>query len=154
MLARCLPGLLPPLTRAESLETTKIYSRIALDAPVSLVTTPPFRAPHQRISSLALIGGGPLDRPEGLSLAHHGVLFLDELPGFIPETLAGLTKPLDEGVVDVEVLPGDHPTLPSRVTLAAAMTPCPCGYLGDMRRECECMGSPGEPPGPGAGISP
>jgi magnesium chelatase family protein len=145
MLAGCLPSLLPPLTRSESLEVTKIYSRVAVDAPTALHASPPFRAPHQSDRGLGLIGGGPRCRPGELSLAHHGVMFLDELPSFSPETLARLMKPLDEGVVEAGGPSVAYPALPSRLILVAAQTPCSCGNLGHPGRECECpCGAVGE----------
>lgn len=138
MLARRLPGLLPPLTHEEALAVTKIHS-IALDrAPAGLVTERPFRAPHHGISNPGMIGGGSgLPRPGEITLAHHGVLFLDELPEFQRGTLEALRQPLEEGLVMI-VRAYARLRFPARFQLLAAMNPCPCGHLGDSRHECEC----------------
>ncbi|MCZ6506878.1 MAG: YifB family Mg chelatase-like AAA ATPase, partial [Acidobacteria bacterium] len=138
MLARRLPGLLPPLSREEALEVTKIHS-IALDLPCAgLVSQRPFRAPHHGISNAGMIGGGAgVPRPGEITLAHRGVLFLDELPEFQRGALEALRQPLEEGHV---MLARAYARLrfPARFQLLAAMNPCPCGHLGDERHECEC----------------
>ncbi len=138
MLARRLPTILPPLTHAEAIEVTRIYSVAGhLTARGSLVTVRPFRTPHHSASLPALIGGGAVPRPGEASLAHLGVLFLDELPEFRRETLEALRQPLEEGRV---VVARAHATVvyPARCMLVAALNPCPCGYLGDSIRPCVC----------------
>lgn len=138
MLARRLPSLLPPLTRDEALAVTKIHS-IALDRPpAGLVSRRPFRAPHHGISLPGMIGGGAgVPRPGEATLAHHGVLFLDELPEFQRGTLEALRQPLEEGEVMI-VRAYARFCFPCRFQLLTAMNPCPCGHLGDPRHECEC----------------
>lgn len=138
MLARRLPTILPPLGPDEALEVTKIHSVAGLVPPgVGLLSVRPFRAPHHTTSRQALVGGGSIPRPGELSLAHHGVLFLDELPEFHRDALEVLRQPLEEGVITIARVQMSV-TLPARVMLAAAMNPCPCGYLGDARRPCGC----------------
>jgi magnesium chelatase family protein len=137
MLARRLPSLLPPLTRTESIEVTKIHSLVAQTPPKGLVRTRPFRSPHSGISSAALIGGGGIPRPGEISMAHLGVLFLDELPEFRRDALESLRQPLEDGVVTI-VRARARLTFPARFTLLAAMNPCKCGFLGDARKECRC----------------
>ncbi len=138
MLARRLPGILPPLTLEESLEVTKIHSvagRLATGQ--SLVWRRPFRAPHHTVSDAGLVGGGGVPRPGEASLAHHGVLFLDELPEFRRSALEVLRQPLEEGVVQLGR--ARHAvTYPARFMLVGAMNPCPCGYFGDARARCTC----------------
>jgi magnesium chelatase family protein len=127
LLARCLPSILPPLTLEEALELSKIYSISGLLKPEEpLARRRPFRAPHHTISHAGLVGGGSSPRPGELSLAHHGVLFLDELPEFDQRTLETLRQPLESGVVTIGRASGSL-TFPARVTLVAAMNPCPCG---------------------------
>jgi len=141
MLARRLPGLLPPLSLDEALAVTSIHSIAGLIAPGSaLVSSRPFRAPHHTCSDIALVGGGSAPRPGELSLAHCGVLFLDELPEFNRRVLETLRQPLESGVVHI-ARASRTMTLPARVTLVAAMNPCPCGFLGDRTRECRCPSS-------------
>jgi len=140
MLARRLPTLLPPLRPDEALETAAIHS--AAGASVQrLIVSRPFRAPHHTISDAALIGGGPSPRPGEVSLAHHGVLFLDELPEFRRNVLEALRQPLEDRIVTVARGRGVL-ELPARFQLVAAMNPCPCGFLGDARRPCRC--TPGQ----------
>ena len=141
MLARRLPGLLPPLSLDEALAVTTIHSVAGLLPPGSgLVSARPFRAPHHTCSDVSLVGGGSVPRPGELSLAHCGVLFLDELPEFGRRALESLRQPLEHGAVHI-ARAARTMTFPARVTLIAAMNPCPCGYLGDPRRECRCLAS-------------
>jgi len=137
MLARRLPGLLPPLTLAESIQVTKIHSLVAEEPPAGLLHQRPFRSPHTGISTAGLVGGGSAPRPGEASLAHNGVLFLDELPEFRRDTLEALRQPLEEGHVSV-VRVRAHLQFPARFSLLAAMNPCPCGHLGDPRFDCRC----------------
>lgn len=137
MLARRLPGILPPLTLAESIAVTKIWSLVAEEPPSSLVSRRPFRSPHPGTSTAGMIGGGSVPRPGEASLAHAGVLFLDELPEFRRDALEALRQPLEEGHVTV-VRTRARLDFPARFSLLAAMNPCPCGHLGDPRHECRC----------------
>jgi magnesium chelatase family protein len=138
MLARRLPGLLPPLAFDEALEVTTVHSVAGLLAPNSgLMVHRPFRAPHHTISDTALVGGGSLPRPGEISLAHHGVLFLDEVPEFSRRALEVLRQPLEMGAV-VVARAARTAVFPARFTLVAAMNPCPCGFFGDPRRACVC----------------
>ncbi len=138
MLAKRMPTILPPLTFEEALETTKIHSVAGvLDARAGLVGTRPFRAPHHTISDAGLIGGGVVPRPGEVSLAHHGVLFLDELPEFPRNVLEVMRQPLEDGTVCI-ARASMSLTFPARFMLAAAMNPCPCGYFNDRTRECHC----------------
>ncbi|MDW8221727.1 MAG: YifB family Mg chelatase-like AAA ATPase [Gemmatales bacterium] len=138
MLARRLPTILPPLTLEESLETTRIYSALGLLPPDQpLLTVRPFRAPHHTVSDAGLVGGGSIPTPGEISLAHHGVLFLDELPEFDRRTLEVLRQPLEEGRVTISRALAST-TFPANFILIAAMNPCPCGYFGDTRRQCVC----------------
>jgi magnesium chelatase family protein len=136
MLARRLPGILPPLTPEEALETTAIHSAggARLDA---LLTERPFRSPHHTASEAALVGGGTIPRPGEVSLAHNGVLFLDELPEFPRHVLEALRQPLEDREVTIARVRG-RIRLPARFQLVAAMNPCPCGGRGDARQGCAC----------------
>ncbi|MDP9120870.1 MAG: YifB family Mg chelatase-like AAA ATPase, partial [Acidobacteriota bacterium] len=138
MLARRLPGLLPPLTLAESIAVTKIHSLVAEQPPSGLIHQRPFRSPHPGTSTAGMIGGTSLPRPGEASLAHNGVLFLDELPEFRRDTLEALRQPLEEGKVHVVRARSLSLPAPPRLALLAAMNPCPCGHLGDPRHDCRC----------------
>ncbi len=138
MLAERLPGILPPLTYAERLEISRVYSVAGLlTSGRGLVSSRPFRAPHHTATVAGLAGGGLPPVPGEFSLAHRGVLFLDELPEFRREALELLRQPLEEGAVRL-ARKGANIAYPSRFSLVAAMNPCPCGYLGDRRRSCRC----------------
>lgn len=138
MLARRLPGILPDLTFDESLETTKIYSLTGALLPgCPLVRRRPFRSPHHTASTISIIGGGRIPKPGEVSLAHHGVLFLDEMPEFHKDALEALRQPLEDGVVTISRINATI-TYPARLMLIGALNPCPCGYYGDHSRECSC----------------
>jgi len=138
MLARRLPTILPPMSLDEAIETTKIHSVAGLLADrAGLIATRPFRAPHHTISNAGLVGGGTVPRPGEVSLAHNGVLFLDELPEFHRHVLDVLRQPLENGEVTI-ARAAMSLTFPSRFMLAAAMNPCPCGYFGDLLHNCTC----------------
>ncbi|MCD6489236.1 MAG: YifB family Mg chelatase-like AAA ATPase [Thermodesulfobacterium sp.] len=138
LLAKAVPSILPPLSHNESLEVTKIYSIAGLlHSENPLVTIRPFRAPHHTASESALIGGGTPPRPGEITLAHRGVLFLDEFPEFHRDVLESLRQPIEEGVIII--LRAKHRlTLPARFILIAASNPCPCGYFGDPEKKCIC----------------
>jgi len=138
MLARRLPTILPPMTFEEAIETTKIHSVAGLlSDKAGLIGTRPFRAPHHTISDAGLIGGGTIPRPGEVSLAHNGVLFLDELPEFHRHVLDVLRQPIEDGEVTISRASMSL-TFPARFTLAAAMNPCQCGFFGDPLHECTC----------------
>src|SRR5262245_60443357 len=138
MMARRMAGILPPLSFEEALETTTVRSVAGLMAAGGgLITERPFRAPHHTISHAALVGGGSQPRPGEVSLAHHGVLFLDELLEFSRHVLEVLRQPLEDGSVTI-ARAARTAVFPSQFVLVAAMNPCPCGYLGDERRQCRC----------------
>jgi len=142
MLARCLPSILPELSRDEALDVTAIHSVggvLPPDAPMQ--HTRPFRTPHHTTSTVALIGGGSYPRPGEVSLAHHGVLYLDELPEFPRQALESLRQPLEDGVVTV-ARAAQSVQFPARFMLVTSQNPCPCGYRGDPKRHCTC--SPGQ----------
>jgi magnesium chelatase family protein len=138
MLARRLAGILPPLSFEESIEATTIHSVAGqLRHGAGLLTERPFRAPHHTISDVALVGGGNTPRPGEVSLAHHGVLFLDEMPEFDRRVLEALRQPIEEGRITVSRALRSV-IFPARFVLVAAMNPCPCGYHGDLKRPCRC----------------
>jgi magnesium chelatase family protein len=137
LLARCLPGLQPDLEFGEALEATRIHSVAGTLGRIALLRRPPFRAPHHTASEAGLIGGGRPLRPGELSLAHRGVLFLDELPEFRRHALDALRQPLEEGEVRIVRAHGAI-RLPARFQLVAAMNPCPCGFRGEPTRDCTC----------------
>lgn len=138
LLARALPSILPRLTLSEALDVTRIYSVAgALPEGQPLIRTRPFRAPHHTISHAGLVGGGRWPRPGEISLAHRGVLFLDELPEFGSRNLETLRQPLEDRVVTISRASGSL-TFPASFILVAAMNPCPCGYYGDEHKECTC----------------
>jgi magnesium chelatase family protein len=142
MLARALPTILPPLTREEAVEVTKIYSVSGLLTPgASLINQRPFRSPHYTISHAGLVGGGQSPRPGEITLSHRGVLFLDELPEFSQSSLEALRQPLEDKAITISRARGSL-TFPANFMLVGAMNPCPCGYYGDPVKECKC--SPGE----------
>ena len=138
LLARSLPSILPRLTLSEALDVTRIYSVAdMLPGDTPLIRVRPFRAPHHTISNAGLVGGGHWPRPGEISLAHRGVLFLDELPEFGQHTLEVLRQPLEDKVVTISRAQGSL-TFPANFMLVGAMNPCPCGYYGDSERECTC----------------
>lgn len=138
MLAKRLPGILPPMSVEETLETSRIHSILGLLPPGEpLLKTRPFRSPHHTVSDAGLLGGGTNPQPGEISLAHNGVLFLDELPEFKRNVLEVLRLPLENGEVSVCRAAGSF-LFPSRFILVAAMNPCPCGHLGDRRHPCRC----------------
>lgn len=139
MLARRIPGILPPISRDEALETTQIYSAMGM-APNGLLAERPFRAPHHTISTAALLGGGSYPRPGEISLAHNGILFLDEVPEFDRAALESLRQPLEDRTVTVGRVHGTV-TMPASFLLVASANPCPCGWSTSPERACTC--SPG-----------
>jgi magnesium chelatase family protein len=141
MLARRIASILPPMTLDESLETTKIHSIAGTLLPnQALIVRRPFRSPHHTISDAGLLGGGTHPMPGEVSLAHRGVLFLDELPEFHRNVLEVMRQPLEDGTVTISRAAATV-TFPCQFMLVAAMNPCPCGYYGDPKRECRCMPS-------------
>jgi magnesium chelatase family protein len=138
LLAQRLPTILPDLTPNESLETTQIYSAVGRMPPGQpLLMRRPFRAPHHTVSQAGLVGGGSIPAPGEISLAHHGVLFLDELPEFSRNALEVMRQPLEEGEVTISRALASV-TFPAQLMLVAALNPCPCGYRGDPKRQCNC----------------
>lgn len=135
-LAHAFAGILPKLEQEEGIEVTKIWSAAGL-RPNGLISERPFRAPHQTVSSIALVGGGQDPRPGEISLAHRGVLFLDELPEFQRNALEALRQPMESGSITISRTKGSL-RFPAKFILIAAMNPCPCGYYGDLTRECKC----------------
>lgn len=138
MLARRLPSILPDLSFEEALEITKIHSIAGtLTSNTPLITTRPFRAPHHTVSAISLVGGGRIPKPGEISLAHYGVLFLDELPEFNKYTLEVLRGPLEDRQVTVSRTNATH-TYPANFMFIASMNPCPCGYYGTKNKNCSC----------------
>jgi magnesium chelatase family protein len=137
MLAERLPGILPPLTQSEALETCAVLSVAGQPVDPARWRRRPFRAPHHTASAVALVGGGSQPRPGEISLAHHGVLFLDELPEFTRHVLDVLREPLESGSIVISRA-ARQSTFPAQFQLVAAMNPCPCGYAGDPRERCRC----------------
>ena len=139
MLARALPGILPTLTENEALEVTKIYSITGnLPADSAMITSRPFRSPHHTTSRIGLIGGGSNPTPGEVSLAHRGVLFLDEFPEFPRHVLESLRQPMEDGIISISRAKGSV-TYPAQFLLVAASNPCPCGFFGDPKRACRCL---------------
>ncbi len=138
MLARAFTGILPPLSQAEALDATRIHS--IAHARTSLITHPPFRSPHHTSSYVSLVGGGANPRPGEVTLAHHGVLFLDEFPEFDKRVIESLREPLEEGFISVSRAKGTF-LFPASCTLIASMNPCPCGYMGSKLKRCICKPS-------------
>ncbi len=136
MLAETLLSLLPPLEKREQIAVTKLYS-LAGEATSDIITTRPFRSPHHTASRIALIGGGNKPKPGDISLAHLGVLFLDEIPEYPRSTLESLRQPLEDRKVSISRA-GGRVTYPANFMLVATMNPCPCGYFGDSKKECRC----------------
>lgn len=141
MLANCLPTLMPPLDHQQSLEVSQIYSVAGLLDQGRLVTVPPFRGPHHSASLAGIVGGGSIPRPGEISLAHHGVLFLDEFPEFRREVIEVLRQPMEEGWITIARARASY-RFPARFLLVAAANPCPCGYYGVEGGECRC--TPGQ----------
>lgn len=138
MMARRLPSILPDLSFEEALETTKIHSVAGmLSKNTPLIVTRPYRSPHHTVSSVSLVGGGRIPKPGEISLAHNGVLFLDELPEFNKNTLEVLRGPLEDGIVTIARVNATI-SYPCNFMLVASMNPCPCGFYGSKERECTC----------------
>lgn len=135
MLARAFTGILPPLTDKQALEVTRIHS--IAHTKTSVITNPPFRSPHHTSSYVSLVGGGSTPKPGEVTLAHHGVLFLDEFPEFDKRVIESLREPLEEGSITVSRAKGSY-VFPASCTLIASMNPCPCGYLGSKLKQCIC----------------
>jgi len=141
MLARRIPTILPDMTFEEALETTRIHSAMGfLRANQPLLATRPFRSPHHTLSDVAMVGGGQIPKPGEVSLAHNGVLFLDELPEFKRNVLEVLRQPIEDGSVTISRAVSSI-TYPASIMLVCAMNPCPCGYLGDLKHQCTCSPS-------------
>jgi len=139
MIARALPGILPDLTEEEALQVTKIYSITGnLPEGDSIIKFRPFRAPHHTVSRIGLIGGGSHPMPGEISLAHRGVLFLDEFPEFPRHVLEALRQPIEDGLVSISRASGTL-SFPAKFILVAASNPCPCGYFGSLDKKCRCL---------------
>lgn len=138
LLAKAIPSILPKMTREEILEVTKIYSVAGkLSSQIPLITQRPFRSPHHSASESSLIGGGSMPRPGEITLAHRGVLFIDEFPEVHRDVLESLRQPLEDGMISVSRIKANY-VFPARFILVAAMNPCPCGYYNDPEKECTC----------------
>src|SRR5205823_11857207 len=138
MLSKRIPTIIPPLSLEEAIETTKIHSIAGLlNGERSFVPIQPFRSPHHTINDIGLLGRGAFPNPGEVSLAHNGVLFLDELPEFKRSALEVMRQPIEDGKVTISRAAGSL-TFPAEFMLVAAMNPCPCGYFGDLKRECRC----------------
>lgn len=138
MIAKRISSILPDLSFEEALEITKIHSIAGtLKSDTPIITTRPFRFPHHTISATSLVGGGKIPKPGEISLAHYGVLFLDELPEFNQHTLEVLRGPLEDGIVTISRVNGSY-TYPCEFMFVASMNPCPCGYYGSLDKECTC----------------
>ncbi len=137
MLAQALPGILPSWTLQEALDATQVYSAAGQIVGTGLISSRPFRSPHHTVSTVALLGGGDIPGPGEISLAHRGVLFMDELPEFRRDALEALRQPLEQGVIQIQRARG-RAKFPADFLMIGAMNPCPCGYLGHPKRECEC----------------
>ena len=137
MMAKRIVTILPDLNFEEALEITKIYSITGKIKNQSIITTRPFRSPHHTISSNGMVGGGSIPKPGEISLAHNGVLFLDELPEFKRSSLEVLRGPLEDKIISISRVQASF-TYPCNFMLIASMNPCPCGYLGDKDRDCKC----------------
>lgn len=137
MMAKRIVTILPDLSFEEALEITKIYSIIGKNNENGIITTRPFRNPHQTISQTGMVGGGVIPKPGEISLAHNGVLFLDELPEFKKESLEALRGPLEDKQISINRVHGNF-VYPCNFMLVASMNPCPCGYFGHKERECRC----------------
>lgn len=140
MLANCLPSIMPPLSSEQSLEVSQIYSVAGMLPQGHLVTEPPFRGPHHSASLGGIVGGGTVPRPGEISLAHHGVLFMDEFPEFRRSVLEVLRQPIEEGRITIARTKSTY-TFPARFLLVAAANPCPCGYYGVEGGQCTCTAS-------------
>src|SRR5574341_2625845 len=140
LLARAMPGILPEMSVDEALEVTRIYSVADALPPEMMIRTRPFRVPHHTISHAGLVGGGNWPHPGEISLAHRGVLFLDELPEFGTRVLEVMRQPIEDKVVTISRAQGSL-TFPANFMLVAAMNPCPCGWFGDRSEECTCSES-------------
>lgn len=139
LLARCLPSIMPPLTKEEQLEVSQVYSAVGL-LQGGLMVERPFRSPHHTTSNIALVGGGSIPKPGEVTLAHKGILFLDELPEFPRSVLEALRQPIEDGTVTIARAQGTL-RFPAQFTLIAAQNPCPCGFLTDPGRDCSCSPS-------------
>jgi len=138
LLARTLPSILPPMTREESLEVTRIFSVAGLtSAQNPLIQTRPFRSPHHSASLISLVGGGRIPRPGEITLSHRGVLFLDEFPEFPRGVLESLRQPMEDGIITISRINSSF-TFPARFMLIASQNPCPCGFANDMEKQCVC----------------
>lgn len=140
MLANCLPTIMPPLNYEQTLSVSKVYSIAGLLPRGRLVTIPPFRSPHHSASLAGIVGGGSVPRPGEISLAHHGILYLDEFPEFRREVIEVLRQPMEEGKITLSRAQASH-SFPSRFLLVASANPCPCGFYGVEGRTCQCLPS-------------